>query len=135
MDLCVERVACHSSSATLANAEIKGVKDRIELDTSEMTVLPFNANSLDAIVSSLAIYNIPGNAGRWRALAKVVRPRRRRPPVKATAKLIPPRWNSCSSNTESSGPGRGYRRPSVVNPIRFANVTQCMPGNTEITPE
>lgn len=63
----------NSRSATLANAEIEGVKDRIELHTGDMTALSFADNSFDAIVSSLAIHNIPGHDGRRHALNEAMR--------------------------------------------------------------
>ena len=63
----------NSPSATLANAEVEGVKDRIELHTADMTALPFDDNSFDAIVSSLAIHNIPSRDGRRHALNEAMR--------------------------------------------------------------
>ncbi|WP_292981736.1 class I SAM-dependent methyltransferase [Mycobacterium sp.] len=63
----------NSPSATLANAEIEGVKDRIELHTGNMTALPFAHNTFDVIVSSLAIHNIPGHDGRREALNEAIR--------------------------------------------------------------
>jgi cyclopropane fatty-acyl-phospholipid synthase-like methyltransferase len=63
----------NSASATLANAELEGIADRIELHTSDMTALPFDDNSFDAIVSSLAIHNIPGHDGHRAALNGAIR--------------------------------------------------------------
>jgi arsenite methyltransferase len=63
----------NSASATLANAELEDVADRIELHTGDMTALPFDDDSVDVIVSSLAIHNIPTHAGRRRALGEAMR--------------------------------------------------------------
>lgn len=63
----------NSPSATLANAEREGVADRIELHTGDMTALPFDDNSFDAVVSSLAIHNIAGHDGRRHALTEAMR--------------------------------------------------------------
>ena len=54
----------NSPSATLANAELENVADRIELHTADMTALPLDDNSVDVIVSSLAIHNIPSHEDR-----------------------------------------------------------------------
>jgi arsenite methyltransferase len=62
----------NSPTATLANAELEGVADRIELNTGDMTALPFEDNSFDVIVSNLAIHNIPGE-GRRQALNEAMR--------------------------------------------------------------
>lgn len=63
----------NSEQATLANAEAEGVADRIELHTADMTALPLPDESVDVIVSNLAIHNIPGRDGRRRALDEAVR--------------------------------------------------------------
>ncbi|MGA8331284.1 MAG: class I SAM-dependent methyltransferase [Mycobacterium sp.] len=63
----------NSPTATLANAELEGVADRIELHTGDMTALPFEDNSFDVIVSNLAIHNIPGHEGRRHALNEAMR--------------------------------------------------------------
>lgn len=63
----------NSRQATLANAAAEAVADRVEVHTADMTALPFRDNSVDVIVSSLAIHNIPTPAGRRRALDEAVR--------------------------------------------------------------
>jgi ubiquinone/menaquinone biosynthesis C-methylase UbiE len=62
----------NSADATRRNAVAEGVADRVELHTADMTALPFEDNSFDMIVSSLAIHNIPGR-GREKAIAEAVR--------------------------------------------------------------
>lgn len=67
----------NSPSATMANAELENVTDRIEVQTADMTALPFADHSVDVIVSNLAIHNIPDRASRRLALseaARVLRP-------------------------------------------------------------
>lgn len=67
----------NSPSATLKNADLEKVGERIEVRTADMTALPFDDNSFDVIVSSLAIHNIPTREGRRQALreaARVLRP-------------------------------------------------------------
>jgi arsenite methyltransferase len=63
----------NSPSATLANAKLENVADRIELHTADMTALPFDDNSVDVIVSSLAIHNISSHDGRRKALTEAMR--------------------------------------------------------------
>ena len=47
--------------------------DRVDLLTGDMTALPFEDNSFDVVVSSLAIHNIRGGAGRHKAIDEAVR--------------------------------------------------------------
>jgi ubiquinone/menaquinone biosynthesis C-methylase UbiE len=64
-------------SATLANAEAEGVAERVEVVDGDMRSLPFADASFDAVVSSLAIHNVPDAAGREgaiREIARVLRP-------------------------------------------------------------
>lgn len=63
----------NSRQATLANAAAEGVSDRIEVHTADMTAVPLPDDSVDVVVSSLAIHNIAGNAGRRMALDEAVR--------------------------------------------------------------
>ena len=67
----------NSAEATRRNASAEGVADRVELHTADMTALPFEDNSFDVVVSSLAIHNISGRVGRDKAIseaARVLRP-------------------------------------------------------------
>lgn len=63
----------NSPDATLANAALENVADRVEVRTGDMTALPFADDSVDVIVSNLAIHNIPTRAGRRKALDEAVR--------------------------------------------------------------
>jgi ubiquinone/menaquinone biosynthesis C-methylase UbiE len=63
----------NSAEATRRNAVAEGVADRVELHTADMAALPFEDNSFDLILSSLAIHNISGSAGRDKAIGEAVR--------------------------------------------------------------
>lgn len=63
----------NSADATMANAAAENIADRIELHTADMTALPLADNSVDVVVSNLAIHNIPTRDGRRRALTEAVR--------------------------------------------------------------
>lgn len=63
----------NSRQATLTNAALEGVADRVELHTADMTALPLPDETVDVIVSSLAIHNIPEPDGRRRALQEAIR--------------------------------------------------------------
>lgn len=63
----------NSPSATLKNAGLEKVADRVEVRTADITALPFDDESVDVVVSSLAIHNISARAGRRQALREAVR--------------------------------------------------------------
>jgi ubiquinone/menaquinone biosynthesis C-methylase UbiE len=63
----------NAAEATLRNAVAEGVADRVELHTGDMTALPFEDNSFDLVLSSLAVHNISGRAGREKAMSEAVR--------------------------------------------------------------
>jgi len=67
----------NSQENTLRNAEVEGVADRIDVQTADITDLPFDDESFDVIVSSLVVHNIPGADNRAKAIseaARVLRP-------------------------------------------------------------
>jgi arsenite methyltransferase len=67
----------NAREATLRNASLEGVADRIEVQTGDMRALPFVDASFDVVVSSLAIHNIPSAADRTKAVTeawRVLRP-------------------------------------------------------------
>src|SRR5262249_13541653 len=63
----------NSLEATRRNAIAEGVADRVELHTGDMTALPFEDNSFDLVLSSLAIHNISRSAGGERVSEEGVR--------------------------------------------------------------
>src|SRR5690625_2123929 len=63
----------NSADATLANAALEGVADRVEVRTGDMTALPLADGSVDVVVSNLAIHNIPTQEARRQALAEAAR--------------------------------------------------------------
>jgi ubiquinone/menaquinone biosynthesis C-methylase UbiE len=68
-----EDQAGNSPEATLANARLEAVADRIELKTGDARQIPFEDSSFDAVVSSWALHNIYERAGRERAIREIAR--------------------------------------------------------------
>jgi len=67
----------NTEEATRHNAQREGVAERVDLHTGDMRALPFEDESFDVVVSSLAVHNIKERAGRLTALtecARVLRP-------------------------------------------------------------
>ena len=59
--------------ATRANAAAEGVADRVDIETGDITQLPFPDASFDAVISMTVIHNIPSREGRDQALRELVR--------------------------------------------------------------
>lgn len=59
--------------ATLANAALEGVAERVEVRDGDMRKMPFPDASFDAVVANLAIHNIPSREGRREAIGEIVR--------------------------------------------------------------
>jgi arsenite methyltransferase len=63
----------NSREATLHNAEVEGVADRVEVVDGDMLELPFPDASFDCVVSSLAVHNEPEAQDRHTACLEMVR--------------------------------------------------------------
>jgi arsenite methyltransferase len=63
----------NSAAATLRNAAVEGVADRVEVRTADMTDLPFADASFDVVVSSAALHNLRGADRLDRAIDEAVR--------------------------------------------------------------
>jgi SAM-dependent methyltransferase len=65
--------AGNDPAATLANAQMEGVAERVELRDGDARLLPFDEQTFDLVVSSMALHNIPGTAGRAAAVGEIAR--------------------------------------------------------------
>jgi arsenite methyltransferase len=63
----------NSQQNTLRNAELEGVRDRVEVHTADATKMDFPDASFDVVLSNLCIHNIPSRAGRKRACQEIMR--------------------------------------------------------------
>jgi arsenite methyltransferase len=63
----------NSRQATLVNATIEGVADRVEVLDGDMRELPFANATFDAVVASLSVHNVESQEGRNQAIREIVR--------------------------------------------------------------
>lgn len=63
----------NSREATLQNAALEGVAERVEVRDGDMRKLPFADASVDVVVANLAIHNISSRDGRREAISEIVR--------------------------------------------------------------
>ena len=59
--------------ATLRNAELEGVRERVMVLTADIRSLPFPDCNFDVVTRSLALHHIAAAAGREQALAEILR--------------------------------------------------------------
>jgi SAM-dependent methyltransferase len=60
-------------SAAFTNAEVEGVKNRIEIKDGPMRKMPFSKNHFDIVISGSAIHHIDSAEGRNKAILEIVR--------------------------------------------------------------
>ena len=63
----------NAAAATQHNAKLADVAGRVQIDTGDMRQLPYADASFDAIVSSLAIHNLPTETDREQAVREIAR--------------------------------------------------------------
>jgi arsenite methyltransferase len=63
----------NSMESTLRNAELEGVREKIELKTEDASKLTFADASFDVVVSNLCLHNIEDSEARKRACREIVR--------------------------------------------------------------
>jgi len=63
----------NSREATMQNARLEGVADRVEVRDGDMRKLPFTDASVDTVVANLAIHNISSREGRRQTISEIVR--------------------------------------------------------------
>lgn len=68
-----EDQAGNDPEATMENARIEGVADRVDLKSGDARHLPFDDDTFDVILSSWALHNIYDAPGRREALSEIVR--------------------------------------------------------------
>jgi arsenite methyltransferase len=68
-----EDLSGNRAEATLENAVLEGVKDRVRVETADMRRLPFPDASFDVVVSRAAIHNLYERTDRAKALAEIAR--------------------------------------------------------------
>ncbi len=68
-----EDLSSNSREATLANALVEGVQDRVDVETADMRELPFPDASIDVVVSCSAIHNLEAAEDRAIAIGEIAR--------------------------------------------------------------
>src|SRR5205085_7153351 len=68
-----EDLSGNNPRATLNNAMIEGVADRVEVQTADARKLPFDDASFDVVVSSVALHNIYNAGERQTAVREIAR--------------------------------------------------------------
>jgi arsenite methyltransferase len=66
-------LAGNRPDATLANARLEGVAERVGVKTGDARQLPFPDGTFDTVLSSMALHNIYDGPGRRQAVAEIAR--------------------------------------------------------------
>jgi SAM-dependent methyltransferase len=60
-------------AAAIENAEIEGVRDRVQVETGDASAMQFSDATFDVVLSNFCLHNIPSREGRDRACREIVR--------------------------------------------------------------
>ncbi len=63
----------NSMEKTLQNAELEGVRAKVEVQNGDATAMKFPDNTFDVVLSNLCIHNIPTSEGRDKACLEILR--------------------------------------------------------------
>lgn len=66
-------LSANSMENTLRNADIEGVRERVEVQNQDATSMKFADNTFDVILSNACFHNIPSKEGRAKACREIVR--------------------------------------------------------------
>ena len=69
----MEDLTGNRTEATLDNARLEGVADRVEVKTADMRQLPFADATFDLVVSFAAIHNLYAEGDRAQAIREIAR--------------------------------------------------------------
>jgi len=73
IDLWGGQLSGNKPDAARANAVAEGVADRVEIETGDVTRLPFADAAFDAVISMTVIHNIPSQEARDQAVREIIR--------------------------------------------------------------
>jgi arsenite methyltransferase len=100
----------NSREATLKNAELEGVAERVSVRDGDMRKLPFADGTFDAAVAHFAIHNIPSHEGRREAIREIVR-------------TLNPGGQVALSDMKSVGLYAGELRKSGMNEVKISGLS------------
>ena len=116
--------AGNDPAATISNAQAEGVAERVELCDGDARRLPFDQQSFDVVVSSMALHNIAEAGGRAAAVGEVVRMLR---PGGRVAILDFRYTSQYAAALAAAGLGEVHRSPRRVGmypPVRVVTATK-----------
>ena len=126
--------AGNDPASTMADAEAEGVAERVELCDGDARRLPFGDQTFDVVVSSMALHNIRGAAGRTAAVDELARALK---PGGRVAILDYRDTGRYAAALAAAGLGdvqRSRRRFGMYPPVRVVTATKLQPPRDGASP-